>query len=316
MFCIDRLVGEGLSAQTVAMYDNGSFLDNVQYALKDTPCGAVVGNRVCCFPTGVRGLFPKDQVLQEMKADSYIGTTLFGYDGKPIGLIAVIGRKPLADPGLAEAVLRLVALRAADELERAQAEEALRKAHDELERKVRERTADLSRAVDSLQDEVRCRMLAEETLAHRANQLRHVAAELAMAEQRERRRLAEVLHDGLQQLLVGAKYGLHSLTRSKQQAVRETAAKVSDIISECVESSRSLTAELCPPILREGGFAPAMEWLAHWMRDKHGLLVHLDVQCEFAAPEEVTLLLFQATRESAVQHRQARGGQDGPREGV
>ncbi|MBW4054080.1 MAG: PAS domain S-box protein [Proteobacteria bacterium] len=132
--CIDSLHGDGLNAQTVAIYYDGKFEDNVQYALKDTPCGDVVGNTICCFQQGVRNLFPQDTALQEMLAESYVGTTLWSFDGKPIGLIAVIGRQTLKDPRQAEAVLKLVSVRAAGELERKQAEKKLQDKNRELER--------------------------------------------------------------------------------------------------------------------------------------------------------------------------------------
>ena len=94
------------------------------YTLKDTPCGDVVGKEVCIFPGEVRNLFPRDVALQNLQAESYIGTTLWSFDMKPIGLIAVIGRKPLENAHFAESVLKLAATRAASELERKQAEEA------------------------------------------------------------------------------------------------------------------------------------------------------------------------------------------------
>ena len=123
--CIDRLEGDGLAAQTVAIYFDGQFEDNVAYTLKDTPCGDVVGKSICCFPGQVRHLFPKDTVLQDMVAESYVGTTLWNSSGQAIGLIAVIGRHPLVDPHLAESVLRLVADSAAGELEHKRSEAAL-----------------------------------------------------------------------------------------------------------------------------------------------------------------------------------------------
>jgi PAS domain S-box-containing protein len=132
--CIDRLLGDGLVAQTVAIYSAGKFEDNVEYALKDTPCGDVVGKTICCFQKDVRHLFPRDAALQELMAESYVGTTLWSFDGKPIGLIAIIGRKPLVNPYLAESVLKLVAVRAAGELERRRAEEELRRTALELAR--------------------------------------------------------------------------------------------------------------------------------------------------------------------------------------
>ena len=128
--CIDKLEGDMLTAQTVAVFFDGKFEDNVSYTLHDTPCGDVVGKTVCCFPSGVRHLFAQDVVLQDMMAESYVGVTLWGHSGQPIGLIAVIGRQPIENPKLAESILRLVAVRAADELERTQAEESLKNSEE------------------------------------------------------------------------------------------------------------------------------------------------------------------------------------------
>ena len=131
--CIDRLEGDGLTARTLAIWCDDHFEDNVSYALKDTPCADVVGQTVCCFPASVCAVFPRDQVLQDLRAESYIGTTLFSHTGQPIGLIAVIGRLPLQNRPFAESILKLVGIRAAGELERLLAEETLRDALTELE---------------------------------------------------------------------------------------------------------------------------------------------------------------------------------------
>jgi PAS domain S-box-containing protein len=132
--CIDRLKSDGLTAQTLAVHFDGKFEDNIEYALKDTPCGEVVGKVICSFPRDVRQMFPNDAVLQEMMAESYIGVTLWSSKGEPIGLIAVIGRQPSSDLRLAEMILKLVAVRAAGELERREADEALRKSEKRLSR--------------------------------------------------------------------------------------------------------------------------------------------------------------------------------------
>ena len=121
--CIDRLEGDKLHARTVAVYFDGDFVENISYALQDTPCGQAVGKTICCYERDVRRLFPRDAVLQKMIAESYVGTTLWDSRGRAIGLIAVIGRKPLLNPELAESILKLVAIRAAGELERRAAED-------------------------------------------------------------------------------------------------------------------------------------------------------------------------------------------------
>ncbi len=134
--CIDRLLGDALEAETLAIWFDGQFELNCAYALKDTPCGDVVGRRICHFPSGVRHQFPKDQVLQDMVAESYLGATLWGAQGQPIGLIALIGRRPMTEARLAESTLALVAVRAAGELERREAESALRARDEEYRRLV------------------------------------------------------------------------------------------------------------------------------------------------------------------------------------
>jgi PAS domain S-box-containing protein len=172
--CIDRLEGDGLTARTVAIYFDGKFEDNVAYRLEDTPCGEVVGKTICCFPREVRRLFPRDAVLQEMLAESYVGTTLWNLKGQPIGLIAMIGRKPLADAHPAESLLKLVALRAAGELERTQAQEALRQAQNGLEERVRERTTELTRANEQLKSEITSRIHIQNALEESERKFRAI----------------------------------------------------------------------------------------------------------------------------------------------
>jgi PAS domain S-box-containing protein len=142
--CIDKLDGDGLNAQTVAIYNDGKFDTNVSYTLKQTPCGEVVGKTICCFPEKVCSLFPNDAALQDLNAESYIGTTLWNSEGKPIGLIAIIGRKPLTNTIFAENVLKLVSIRAAGEMERKNIEDELINAKDCAEESDRLKSAFLA----------------------------------------------------------------------------------------------------------------------------------------------------------------------------
>ncbi|NVN95587.1 MAG: PAS domain S-box protein [Bacteroidetes bacterium] len=124
--CIDRLLEGNLEAQTLAQYFDGDFKDNIVYTLKDTPCGDVVDKSICCFTDSVQHLFPKDEVLQEMNAESYIGTILWDSNSQKIGLIAIIGRKRITNPNLVKSILQLVSVSAANELERRKAEQSIR----------------------------------------------------------------------------------------------------------------------------------------------------------------------------------------------
>jgi PAS domain S-box-containing protein len=275
--CIDRLEGDCLSAHTLAIYHNGRFEDNVAYTLKDTPCGEVVGKTICGFPKDVRRLFPKDVVLHRLMAESYLGTTLWSSAGRPIGLIAIISSRPKANFRIAEAILKIAAIRAAGELERRQAEVALRKAKDELEDRVKERTNELQ---------------------NRAEQLSALASELTQAEIRARNYLASVLHDDLQQLLVSAKFAVSSALMNEEEArVRNSLNQVENLLNQSIDKSRTLTAEISPPILSHGSLVDALRWLAHWMHEKHDLTVDLFLEENVETLQDIRVLLFLAVRE-------------------
>jgi len=164
---------------------------------------------------------------------------------------------------------------------RKQMEEALRQSHAELELRVQERTRELSGTVL--------------TIHERSEQLQRMAAELVLAEERERRRLAQVLHDGLQQILVGAKYRLATTRRSKN--MQQVSDRVVELIDEAIETSRSLTVELSPPILLQGDLLSSLRWLAHSMHDRYGLDVNVAGEEIQPLTEAVLLMLFQGARE-------------------
>jgi PAS domain S-box-containing protein len=157
-------------------------------------------------------------------------------------------------------------------------EELLRRSHAELERCVQERTAELERA-----------ML----------QLRKLGAKLARVEEQERKRMAHILHDQLQQALVAAGFNLSALERGvSDAALQENVRMAKTAVDEALRESKTLVLELSPPILREGGIAPAMQWLRRWMQEKHGLTLHVSVDERAAVLEEdLRLAIFNGVRE-------------------
>ncbi len=138
--CIDMLEGDGLTAKTLSVYHDGRFQDNITYALKDTPCGEAAGKMICRYDKDVHKHFPEDDLLQEMKAQSYVGATLFNSAGDAIGLIACIGRSPLGEAGFAENLLKMASIRAAGELERKLVNDDLVRSRESLKRSLEEKT--------------------------------------------------------------------------------------------------------------------------------------------------------------------------------
>lgn len=152
-----------------------------------------------------------------------------------------------------------------------------REAHAaELERRVAEATADAER---------------------RAERLETLTRHLHQAERRERRRLARVLHDDLQQLLVASHMRVQMLDRHGEPAalLEETRS----ILEQAIATSRSLSHELSPAILWERGFVPALHWLAQTMRERHHLSIEVDAEASRVAEvsPEVGDTLLQMVRE-------------------
>jgi PAS domain S-box-containing protein len=198
-----------------------------------------------------------------------------------------------------------------DITERKKTEEELQKARDELEIRVEQRTRDLARVNEELRKEINERKKAEEKLLIYQKQLRSLASELSLSEERLRRRIATNIHDHIGQNLAISKIKLESLAQSiSSPELGKSLNDIVELIARIIESTRSLTFELSPPVLYELGFEAAMEWLVRQMREQHGLSTEFrgDGQSK-PLDDNVRVLLFQAVRELLVnvaKHAQAR----------
>ena len=133
--------------------------------------------------------------------------------------------------------------------------------------------------------------------AHRLSyqaRLRALAAEISLAEERERRRLANELHEQVGQILAATQIKLGTLAAEVQSPADLAALQEArEHVEASIRYIRSLTGELSPPVLYEMGFAPAVVWLARQIRDQHGIEVELQ-QHPIAWPpcDDNQILLF------------------------
>jgi len=167
---------------------------------------------------------------------------------------------------------------------------------------------DLVRQLASLNQTLEQRVAQRTAEAiERAQRLRLLSAELSLAEERERRRIAQVLHDDLQQMLMAARLHLRTVGKTENAAERtEIIRKIQNMLERSFNLTRSLSLELSPPVLHDHGLAAALEWLASQTRKHHGAKVSVEAD-PLANPKaiDVRVFLFQAVRElllNAVKH--------------
>jgi PAS domain S-box-containing protein len=113
---------ENSAVRTLAVFIDGTFEDNIQYGLAGTVCGTVVGREFRFVPQDVGRLYPEDRMFRRLSIEGYAAFPLNDSLGQPLGLIAVMSRRPLSDPELIESMLKIFSARAAAEIERKRAE--------------------------------------------------------------------------------------------------------------------------------------------------------------------------------------------------
>jgi PAS domain S-box-containing protein len=136
-------------------------------------------------------------------------------------------------------------------------------------------------------------------MQRQADQLRALVTELTQTEQRERQRLAKILHEHIQQLLVVARWRIGVIVnRPLDEDLATSALVVNDIIDEILSDLRTLTAELSPPVLYSLGLGPALEWLSGAFLEKYGLEVAVTFESSAEPDDEnVRIFMFNAIRE-------------------
>jgi PAS domain S-box-containing protein len=147
----------------------------------------------------------------------------------------------------------------------------------------------------------------EERVAVRTQQVRALASTLTKAEQEERRRVSQILHDDLQQRLFGIQMKVLFIRQAAEADPAEEGQRerlfeeVTDVeawLREAIEVTRRLTVDLSPPVLQGEGLTDTLAWLVTQMRELHGLEVEVHAEQALHMPDEdMRVLLFQIVRE-------------------
>jgi signal transduction histidine kinase len=187
---------------------------------------------------------------------------------------------------------------AQDELARhaakaASAQQALRARNEQLSAKLRQQEKSGGQRPSDAD------LPLQQALQEHTRKLRALAAALALAEERERRSLAQDLHDDLGQMVALIKLKASAMAALKLTAPqRQALAECTAAVDETHRRLRAMTFQLCPPMLHDMGILPALDWLADEIRHVYKLqvAVHDDGQPKPVDPS-VSATLFRAVRE-------------------
>lgn len=215
-----------------------------------------------------------------------------------------ISGKILGD-GVLQAIIR-------DVSERKQAEQAIRQAHDELERRVEERTAELARTSEELRAEIIERKRIEETLRTNEEARNELLRQLGAAQEQERWRIARELHDQMGQRLSALMLGLKSLSNitSGQQPAIEQLGQLIEITNQLVQGVHTLAWELRPIVLDDLGLVTALRtYLEEWAKRAKIPAGFLDAGLDNGRlPADIETTLYRVVQESLtniLKHAQA-----------
>lgn len=184
-----------------------------------------------------------------------------------------------------------------DITERIEIEQALKQAKDELENKVRERTAEL--------------ILLLEDLEKSRDDLRKLASELVLAEERERKKISVTLHDEVAQTLAAARMRI-DLLRSKpgDDDSRRAIDEAQQLLVQAIRETRALMTDISNPVLYDMGLRVAVQSLTEEVTARKGI----SVSCSFGGrltnlAQDLEVMIFQLVKElvqNIVKHSGAR----------
>ena len=111
-----------------------------------------------------------------------------------------------------------------------------------------------------------------------SEKLRCLALAVSKTENQERKRIADLLHDDLQQLLAAIRFHLQIVMRdgADEKLREEKLDYIQTLLDESIHKTRVLSQELVPPILSQSGLSAALKWLAGNMKERHGFEVTVE----------------------------------------
>ncbi|HET8817627.1 MAG TPA: EAL domain-containing protein [Pseudidiomarina sp.] len=121
------------TATTKALVSYGKPVPNITYDLSGSPCEQVLDRQSCAFSEHVCKQFPDDEILQQIKAESYLGVPMFDQAGFKLGLIALLHGEPREFSPFVQRIVAIIATLAGAELAQSHSYTALKESRRRLE---------------------------------------------------------------------------------------------------------------------------------------------------------------------------------------
>lgn len=148
---IGKLVEGKLQIETECVMDDDRQMENFVYDLAGTPCEKVFDGDNGFYYRDVDKLFPQDQVLADMKVQTYLGVSLVDTAGKTRGILTILDTRTHEPEDWHTDIIGVFAARIAVEMERAEVLEKLKRYNEKLEEQVSVRTLELQNSINELE---------------------------------------------------------------------------------------------------------------------------------------------------------------------
>lgn len=171
-------------------------------------------------------------------------------------------------------------------------EAELRKSHDELEKRVEERTRALNASLASLESEIERRKTTEHVL-------RELSGRSLRLQDEERRRIARDLHDSTGQTLVALRMMLDSLGKLVASVPKASGmiSELESLSNQALQEIRVTSHLLHPPLLDEVGFSSAAQWYVEGFTKRSGVKANLELATTPRLTKDEELVFFRILQE-------------------
>jgi len=185
-----------------------------------------------------------------------------------------------------------------------QSEKSLKEARDMLERRVEERTAELMTVNERLRREIQERKRAEEALKQSEKELRLLSSQLLTAQEKERKRIAGELHDGIGQSLSTIKFGVENALKQMDRGTAGASANpleaVIPLAQEAIEEVRRIQMDLRPSLLDDLGILPTINWFCReFQKIYSGIRIEKRIKIqEHEVPDHLKIVIYRVLQEA------------------